>query len=462
MRIFVAGGTGVLGRRVVRLLVAGGHEVTAMARTPEKAAALRTLGATPVTVDLFDAIALTDAVAGHAAVLNLATHIPSIAKGGSKGAWSENDRIRTEGSRNLVDAAVAAGAHRYIQESIALLYGDAGERWIDETSPLHTTDLTASALVAEANAARFTDAGGVGVILRFAMFYGSDTSHTVDQLRLARQGIAPSVGSARSYQTMIHIDDAASAVVAALDAPAGVYNVAEDRPATRADQAAAIAAALGAPPLWHPPALVAKAGGDNTAHLGASQRVSNMTFREATGWSPTYPDPWSGWVQVVGAVPARPDPRGRRLLVRASLAVLGIQAAVLGCWATLAPMSFYRSFPGGGRHWVAVDGPYNHHMVTDIGALSLGLLVVTIVAFSGRSRAMVRTAGAAWVVAEAPHLLYHLTHRHGLSTGDQIASLSGLALEVVLGVVLVFAAPPPPAAASSRRAPDHDADLVTA
>ena len=135
-KIFVAGATGVLGRRAVKQLVEAGHDVTGVARTPEKAELVRSLGATPVTVDLFDAGAVKEAVAGHDVVMNLATHIPPLSKAPLPGAWNENNRIRSEASRNLVDAALAAGAARYIQEAIAFMYPDSGDAWIDEDKPL--------------------------------------------------------------------------------------------------------------------------------------------------------------------------------------------------------------------------------------------------------------------------------------------------------------------------------------
>ena len=116
MKVFVSGATGVVGRRAVRLLAEAGHEVTAMARTDEKARLVEGLGATAVRVSLFDRPALERVIAGHDVVVNLATSIPSVARMASPKAWEANDRIRTEGSRILVDAALAAGARRYIQE----------------------------------------------------------------------------------------------------------------------------------------------------------------------------------------------------------------------------------------------------------------------------------------------------------------------------------------------------------
>src|SRR3954471_16139298 len=134
MRVFVAGSTGVIGHRAVRALVAAGHQVTAVVRSPAKAAFARSLGATPVEVSIFDPDALRAAAVGHDAVCNLATHIPPLARAASANAWAENTRIRTEGSRNLVDAALAAGATVYVQESIAFLYGDHRDDWVDASS----------------------------------------------------------------------------------------------------------------------------------------------------------------------------------------------------------------------------------------------------------------------------------------------------------------------------------------
>lgn len=212
MKVFVAGATGVLGNRVVPLLVRAGHQVTAIARTPEKAAVLRAVGAEPVTVGLFEPDRLIAAVAGHGAVVNLATHIPDLSRAARSSAWAENDRIRTEGSRNLVDAALADGALRYVQESISFFYADGGEDWLDEDAALDVPAFAAAILTAEAQAARFAAAGGSGVVLRFGWFYGAGSSHTASQLRIARRGLSPFPGAQDGYQAFVHLDDAASAV----------------------------------------------------------------------------------------------------------------------------------------------------------------------------------------------------------------------------------------------------------
>ena len=131
----------------------------------------------------------------------------------------------------------------------------------------------------------------------------------------------------------------------------------------------------------------------------------------------------------------------QRLFVRLALIYLAFSSGVLGLWATLAPKSWFDNFPGGGHHWVAVDGPYNHHLAGDVGALFLALFVVTVAALFVESAVLVRVAGVAWIVSGAPHLLYHLGHRAGLGSGDQAVSLGGLVTYVVLGAVCVALAP---------------------
>ena len=134
MRIFITGATGVIGRRAVPLLVAGGHRVTAVGRSPAKRDALRRAGAEAVEIDLFDADRVRHAVIGHDVVINLATHIPpSATRMMMRWEWRENHRLRREASAILADAVLAAGVERFVQESFAPVYADAGAAWIDET-----------------------------------------------------------------------------------------------------------------------------------------------------------------------------------------------------------------------------------------------------------------------------------------------------------------------------------------
>lgn len=127
-------------------------------------------------------------------------------------------------------------------------------------------------------------------------------------------------------------------------------------------------------------------------------------------------------------------------IVRLALALLALIGLQVGLWAAFAPRSFYDDFPGAGRAWVAVDGPYNEHLVRDVGALNLALAVVAIVAFVTLSRAAVLAAGGAWLVYGVPHLVYHLRHLDELDGGDDVAVAVTLALNVlVAGLVVVTA-----------------------
>lgn len=301
MRVFVAGATGVLGRRAVAGLVAAGHEVTAVARSAERVALVQRLGAAPATVDLFDADDVRRAVTGHDAVCNLATHIPPVRRAALPRAWRENDRIRTEVSRHLADASLAVGAAVHVQESIAFCYADGGDTWIDERHPVDPLAQVRSAMTAEANAARVTAGGGRGVVLRFAFFYGHDSDMTAAEVRLVKLRLAPLPGPDQ-YMSVVTTDDAASAVVRALDAPAGTYNVGDDEPLTRRAHFQALSDALGTKPARFPPAGLARLGGKGLGALLRSWRLSNTSFTEATGWSPAWPSAREGWAAVVAAM----------------------------------------------------------------------------------------------------------------------------------------------------------------
>jgi nucleoside-diphosphate-sugar epimerase len=304
MKVFIAGATGVLGRPTVRLLVGAGHEVSGVARSADKAQLLRDLGAEPVSLDLYDVSAATRAVAGHDAVVHMATSIPRTARAALPGAWKENDRLRSEGTRVLAAAALAAGVPIFVKESISFTYPDGGDQWIDETVPVNATRFVASAVEAEEETARFSDAGGRGIVLRFAQFYGPEAAHTEEAVALARKRIAAGLGAPDAYLSVIHTDDAAAAVVAALAAPAGVYNVGDDEPLPRREHFAALADAFGLPRLRRLPRAARYAGGSKTSMLGRSQRISNRRLRDATGWAPRHPSAREGWAAIAAAMAA--------------------------------------------------------------------------------------------------------------------------------------------------------------
>ncbi len=283
MRIFVAGATGVCGWRATRELVKAGHEVTGLARSDHKAKLLDGLGAKPVSFDVFDAADVKAHVAGHDVVVNLLTHIPKMAKAAIPGVWKENNRLREEVSAHLA----AASDGRIIQESITFPYGDHGDEWLTEDAEQRDPRYLAGVSAAESNAL----AQEGGVVLRFAQFYSPDSHHTIDQVKYAKRGVMSMPGKADGYWTLLHADDVATAVVAALKAPTGVYNVAEDEPMTRREAGLILAGLLGKKKLRHllrPVPL-----------LNSSQRVSNAKFKQATGWAPSVPSQREGWPMIL-------------------------------------------------------------------------------------------------------------------------------------------------------------------
>lgn len=295
MKIFLTGGTGVIGTRALPALVAAGHDVTAVARSEDKATLVRSLGGEPTAVDLFDANAVRVAVVGAEVVINLATSIPSLAKAARGSAWATNERLRREASNHLVDGALAAGAGRYVQESIAFPYLDHADRWIDEDHPVDHTGPFTGARDAEAAAARFADRGGAGVVLRYAQFYAPDSTHTKAANATVRRRINPFIGAPSGYTSFIHAEDAGSAVVAALRAPSGTYNVVDDDPLTRAEAGEIVAEALGVKPPHPLPKVVRAVSPTSAKLLMKSLRVSNGRFKAATGWSPARPSIRGSW-----------------------------------------------------------------------------------------------------------------------------------------------------------------------
>lgn len=294
MRLFVTGATGVLGRRVLPLLVQTGHAVTGVARSAEKAALVRELGAQPVQVDLFDPVAVRRAVHAHDVLINLATKIPPPSRVTFTNAWAEGSRLRVEASRNLVDASLEAGVERFVQESVAFIYPDSGDRWIDEDLPLDPPALGRANQAAEAEAGRITKAGRTGVVLRFGQFYAADAVHTKYMARMARRRMPAMPGPKDAYGPAIAVEDAAAAVAAALYAPTGTWNVTDDEPLTRRAFNRGVADALGVKPPLGTATLLLRLN-DNTRFYLRSLRVSNRRFKTATGWSPRYPDAATGW-----------------------------------------------------------------------------------------------------------------------------------------------------------------------
>jgi len=301
MRVLIAGGQGVVGRRVVRRLAGEGAEVLVPVAGPNRAPAAIMAGAVPVPLDGADRAARARMVSDVDVVVNLAGEIPRPSRAWRSAAWESVDRDWRETSRWLVAAMSGKSSGRLVQASTTLLYTDGGDRWISEDWPLAPTRVTEGAAEAEEQVGRLAEVGPVGVTLRFGSVYAADSEATRSALRAARRGLGNTVGSNDGYVSMIHADDAATAVIAAMDAPAGVYNVVENEPGTKLAQMDCIAAALGISRLNSTGAAIAALGGQRTKAMSRSHRVSNRFFRDATGWSPRYVNQAEGWAEVVVA-----------------------------------------------------------------------------------------------------------------------------------------------------------------
>lgn len=289
MRVFVAGATGILGRHAIPHLLALGHEVVGLARTDERADVVRGLGATPAVASVFDPDALARAAAGCTAALHLATRIPRALRT-TAADWAENDRIRTEGTRCLLAAAEAIGARHYLQQSVTFLYGDHGDEWIDEHSPVPVRQpaVLRSALEME----RLVGASPLPhAVLRGGSFYGPGTGTTETMLEMASRRRLPIVGTGQAFASLIHVEDMGRAVAAATDAElAGTFNVVDDEPVRQAHLLAEAARVAGASPPRRVPVWLARmVGGAAVVTVLRSQRVSNARLTAALDFALTYP-----------------------------------------------------------------------------------------------------------------------------------------------------------------------------
>lgn len=312
MRVFLAGATGVIGRRLVPQLLAAGHQVTGMTRAPAKADALRAAGVEPVVADAFDAQALRAAVgdARPDAVIHQLTSIPQrIDPRRLVRDFAENDRLRGEGTRNLVDAARAAGVTRILAQSIAFSYAPGPPGALhSEGDPLIRGADASKAYSRSADAVReleraVLDAGGT--VLRYGYFYGpgSAISREGSTGREVARRRLPIVGGGRGVWSFVHVDDAARATVAALahDGPA-VYNVVDDEPATVAEWLPALAEAIGAPRPRRVPAAIARllAGSYGVALMTKAQGTSNALAKRELGWTPEHASWREGFRTALG------------------------------------------------------------------------------------------------------------------------------------------------------------------
>jgi nucleoside-diphosphate-sugar epimerase len=298
MKVAVVGGTGVIGTATVRAMVNAGHDVFALARTPDKAAQLEWWGANPVTADLFDHDSLVKMFEGCDVVVNAVARVPFGFRARRSAAWREDDRLRTEGVRRVTAAAREAHVRRLVQESASLVYADHGDDWVDESSSLGITSATEPTCVAEAHVQDYQSDLRCGVVLRFGMVIGDDPT-TRFLLRGAQRGRPVGLGSPDGWVHPIHTDDIGSAVVAALAAPSGVYNVGA-QPVRRRELVQGYADAVGRDSLGFKGPLMTRAAGRRAEPRARSLRVSSEHFTTQTGWIPRRTHFDASWLEGAG------------------------------------------------------------------------------------------------------------------------------------------------------------------
>jgi 2-alkyl-3-oxoalkanoate reductase len=296
----VAGATGAIGRPLVPKLIGAGHEVTGMTRSEERAATLREAGAAAVVLDVFDEEGVRTAMvaARPEVVVHQLTALPERIDPRDRSVYHATNRLRTEGTRILLDAARAARARRVVAQSIAFAYEAEGEMVKDEESPLMSDapgpfgegvravrDMEAMVLEAE---------GLEGLVLRYGFFYGPGTFYAEDGSMAGDvwRRRMPIVGRGTGTFSYVHVEDAADATLAAVERGApGVYNIVDDEPAPLREWVPVYAGAIGAKPPWRIPAWLARlvAGKATTVMATQLRGASNEKAKRELGWTPAHP-----------------------------------------------------------------------------------------------------------------------------------------------------------------------------
>ena len=298
MRVFLAGAAGALGRSLVPQLVSAGHHVTGTTRDPAKFDQLRAWGADPVAVDGRDAGAVGEAVAAaepDVIIHQMTALAAALDLRRFDRTFATTNQLRTAGTDNLLAAARATGVRRFVAQSFTgWTNGRAGARVKTESDPLDPHPLKAQreSMAAIRHVERAVAAAPIeGVVLRYGLFYGPGASDPM--VELVRKRRMPIAGDGAAIWSLIHVDDAAAATVAALTCGQGVYNVVDDDPATAADVLTTMAEVVGAKPPRHVPVWLARlaAGEVGVAFLTQIRGASNAKAKRELGWQPH----WSSW-----------------------------------------------------------------------------------------------------------------------------------------------------------------------
>ncbi len=288
MNVFVAGGSGAIGVPLVRQLIAAGHQVTALTRSTVNAEMLARYGATPAIADALDADALSRVVAAARPthVIHQLTALPKAGPTSARDLVATN-RLRVDGTRHLIAAAVGARAQRIVGGSFALIAGS------NAGVPPDVVDAATAIRSMESQILDASRAGAIeGVVLRYGMFYGPEVASTIAMIAMARRRLLPAIRGDRSLLPCIHVDDAARATVAALDrAPAdSTFDIVDDEPVSFSEIVRSLADAAGArPPFAVPSWLPRLVAPYMSRMIGLRLPLSNAKARAALGWRPAFP-----------------------------------------------------------------------------------------------------------------------------------------------------------------------------
>ena len=310
MRIFIAGASGAVGQPLVRRLAEAGHEVTGMTRTPGKTAQLRELGAEPVVADALDREAVMAAVreARPEVVVHQLTAIGALNTRNLDAAFVPTNRLRTEGPDHLIEAARAVGARRIVGQSFApWSYKRVGGPAKAEDDPLETDP--PKHVEETLRAIRYLEAAVTGapdlegIVLRYGGFYGPGTgiARGGDMLEMIVKGRFPVVGGGGGVWSLIHVEDAAAATVAAIErGQPGIYNITDDEPAPVREWLPALAEAVGGRRPRHMPGFLGRLllGPAGYAMMTNIRGASNAKAKRELGWTPAYPSYRQGFAAL--------------------------------------------------------------------------------------------------------------------------------------------------------------------
>ena len=289
MKVFVAGASGTIGVPLVRALLIAGHQVFATTRTPAKQKMLSALGATPVIVDALDAAALGAALRSTAPthVIHQLTALP---KTGARRAsdLEATNRLRIEGTRNLLRGSIAAGARRLIVGSFAMIAEPGGPDSAPDTIEAAKAIQSMESQVLEAARGNLIE----GIVLRYGLFYGPGNPATDEMIAMVRKRRLPRIRNDRGRLPFIHVEDAVAATVAALQkgTSGSVFNIVDDHPSSFSEMVTAMAQIAGAPKPFTVPAWLLRIVSPYLARLlTLDVPLSNAAARGELGWRPMYP-----------------------------------------------------------------------------------------------------------------------------------------------------------------------------